>query len=208
MLNRRGFLGAGLASCAVPWLGAAGSPGPIVAAAVPRLYRVVVDQRSEAGAGFRAGVAAHGEVVRAIRGDVTELWFYELAPRWRDRPAPIAGLTGADALFCLERLAWDAGLRVAYRGEHRPVADAALRHRLSGSATALAPARSLAAARCDWGARIAELVLACPRQAPSHLTSMTVIGPQGSSAVAAPLYSWVIAASAAGDRSRERGGPA
>jgi hypothetical protein len=108
-------------------------------------------------------------------------------------------------LFCLERLAWDAGLRVAYRGEHRPVADTALRHRLCGSARALAPATSLASAQFDWDSRIAELVLACPRQAPSRLTSMTVTGPHGWPAAVGPLYSWVIAASAPRDGRLGRG---
>jgi len=201
MLNRRGFLGAGLAGCALPWLGAAASSAQAVPVAPLPLYRVVVDRRFQAATGFGDSVAARGAVVRAIRGDVTELWFYELAPRWRERPVPIAGLTGAEALFCLERLAWDAGLRVAYRGEHRPVGDAALRHRLSGSACALAPAVSLAPGQGDWGhdwaARVAELVLACPRQAPSQLASMTVSGPQGSPALSVPLYSWVIAERAA-----------
>jgi hypothetical protein len=77
MLNRRGFLGAGLASCAVPWLGAAGSSAQAAAPTVVPLplYRVVVDQRFVAGAGFRASGAARGAAVRAIRGDVTELWF-------------------------------------------------------------------------------------------------------------------------------------
>ena len=162
----------------------------------PPLYRVVVDERFEAGAGFASRVAALGAAVRGIRGDVTELWFYELAPRWREQPAPIAGLTGADALFCLERLAWDAGLRVVYRGEHRQLADGSLRHRLCGSGSALAPATSLASAQFDWDARIAELVLACPRQTPSRLTSMSVTGPRALPASAGPLYSWVIAACA------------
>jgi hypothetical protein len=77
MLNRRVFLEAGLASCSLPWLARADG-------SAPPLYRVVVDQSFDAGAGFIASVAASGAPVRGIRGDVTELWFYKLAPRWRD----------------------------------------------------------------------------------------------------------------------------
>jgi hypothetical protein len=214
MLNRRGFLGAGMASCALPWLASvagpsaqavpSGQPGAW-ARPSPPLYRVVVDERFEAGAGFRAGVAARGAEVRGIRGDVTELWFYELAPRWREQAAPIAGLTAADALFCLERLAWDAGLRVAYRGEHRRLANGTLRHRMSGSASALAPAASLASAQFDWDSRVAELVLACPRRSPSRLMTISVTSPCASPASAGPLYSWVIAANATRAASLRRG---
>src|ERR1700680_4883482 len=100
MLNRRVFFEAGAATGALCGLArAAGSSGaPIVPAPdmLPPLYRVVVDERFVCSAGFRGGVASGGCVVRGVRGDVTDLWFYELAPRWRELPAPIAGLTGAD----------------------------------------------------------------------------------------------------------------
>src|ERR1700681_3489325 len=200
MLNRRVFLESGLATCSVPWLATAdGSSGPLDAAAAvatPPLYCVVVDDRFQCGAGFRAGVASGGIAVRRIRGDVTELWFHELAPRWRVQPAPIAGLTAADALFCLERLAWDAGLRVAYRGEHRRLADGSLQHRLRGSSSALAAAPALSSVHGNWEACIARLVLACPRYAPSRLALMIVNCRQAAPASALPLYSWLIAARA------------
>ncbi len=55
--------------------------------------------------------------MRAICGDVTDLWFNELSVRWKQGPAPIAGLTARNSLFCLERLAWDASMRVVSRSE-------------------------------------------------------------------------------------------
>jgi hypothetical protein len=53
--------------------------------------------------------------VHAIRGDITDLWFHDLDLRWKQGPAPIAGLTTHGPLFCLERLAWGKGIV-----DHRP----------------------------------------------------------------------------------------
>lgn len=70
--------------------------------------------------------------LHAITGNVTTFWYAELQPllqqwqQWQQQqrqlhqaqiqsqlpPQALAGTTGADVLFCLERLAWDAGLRV------------------------------------------------------------------------------------------------
>ena len=72
----------------------------------------VVDTR------FRAAEAAHaplGAWRQEIDGDVTALWVDRLDRAWR-RPGPaLAGITGEDALFVLERLAWDRQRRVVLR---------------------------------------------------------------------------------------------
>lgn len=51
----------------------------------------------------------------AFDGDVTELWYRTLDPAWRRPGYTVAGLTGTDTLFVLERLAWDRGRRVTAR---------------------------------------------------------------------------------------------
>ena len=56
--------------------------------------------------------------LRYIDGDVTALWYHTLDPRWRRPGFVVAGFTGPDALFVLERLAWDRGRRVI---ERRPM---------------------------------------------------------------------------------------
>jgi hypothetical protein len=110
-LNRRRFIGAGgiaLAVAAVPvsWGLFADSPTP---------FRALYDERFEAGRAFSTEAVNRGWSTRAIRGDVTTVWFRELAPRWRSGPAPITGVTTPQSLFVLERLAWDAGMRVTFR---------------------------------------------------------------------------------------------
>jgi hypothetical protein len=86
-------------------------------AAEPSVFRAVYDERYAEARGFAAAAAARGWLARAIRGDVTELWFHELDPRWKTGPAAVAGVTDAASLFCLETLARDRGLRLAARAE-------------------------------------------------------------------------------------------
>lgn len=110
-LNRRRFLGAGglaLTVAAVPlsWALTEDSATP---------YRAIYDERFKAGHVFSAEAAQRGWTTRAIRGDITQVWYRELAPRWRHGPAAIAGVTTAQSLFVLERLAWDARMRVTFR---------------------------------------------------------------------------------------------
>ena len=78
-------------------------------------FRAIYDERFEAGRAFATEAAYRGWITRAIRGDITNVWFRELSPRWRRSPAAITGVTTAQTLFVLERLAWDAGMRVTFR---------------------------------------------------------------------------------------------
>ncbi len=110
-LNRRCFIGAGgiaLAFMAAPvsWEFFENSLTP---------FRALYDERFEAGRAFSTAALNRGWITRAIRGDVTKVWFRELAPRWRSGPAPLTGVTTRESLFVLERLAWDARMRVSYR---------------------------------------------------------------------------------------------
>jgi hypothetical protein len=56
-------------------------------------------------------------------GDVTPLWTGMLDDAWRKRGFAVAGLTGSDALFVLEQLAWSRGRRVIERSEVAPAQD-------------------------------------------------------------------------------------
>jgi hypothetical protein len=80
-------------------------------------YNVIFDERFPAGAAFGEEWQARGASVFAIRGDITDLWFHDLDVQWKKQPVPIAGLTAHGPLFCLERLAWDHGMRVVSRVE-------------------------------------------------------------------------------------------
>ncbi len=59
-----------------------------------------------------------------IDGDVTTLWRDTLDALWRQRGTVLAGVTGGDALFVLEHLAWGRGRRVTERIELAPAGEA------------------------------------------------------------------------------------
>ncbi|MGH8259734.1 MAG: hypothetical protein ACREUG_08590, partial [Steroidobacteraceae bacterium] len=72
----------------------------------------VFDERFAAARRFGAAMQRRGLRVHAIRGDVTQVWYSHLHPQWKRAQSPVAGVTAYAAMFCLERLAWDHGLRM------------------------------------------------------------------------------------------------
>jgi hypothetical protein len=113
MASRREFLQAGIAVSLLPVAASATAlPNPS-----PRYYKVIFDQRFPASVAFGEEWNARGAAVHAIQGDITDLWFHDLDRQWKKRPVAIAGLTAHGPLFCLERLAWDHGMRVISRVE-------------------------------------------------------------------------------------------
>ncbi|HTR38300.1 MAG TPA: hypothetical protein VMH80_20465 [Bryobacteraceae bacterium] len=123
MRSRREFLQAGIAASVLP----AAVSGMNLAPAQPEdrhdFYKVIYDERFPASVAFAREMAKIGAPVQAIRGDITDLWFHDLDPQWKKCPVPIAGLTAHGPLFCLERLAWDHGMRVVYRAEQEATHD-------------------------------------------------------------------------------------
>ena len=172
MTNRRDFLQIGLAASAwplaLPAARAAGVSFAEAGRAVP-LYKAVYDARFDAGLAFARRAGALGVSTTAIEGDMTRFWYDDLYHRWREGPAPIAGLTAHGPLFCFEQLARDLRMRVVLRAE-------------------LAPADS------RIGERMAELVVR-GRAAESSISGL----PSADSRRAAagePLYAWLIAPAA------------
>jgi hypothetical protein len=86
----------------------------------PKLHLAIFDHRFAAGRQFARSSEARGIATRPIANDVTSLWYSELHPLWKQQPVAIAGLTTYGALFCLERLAWDHGMRVLHREQCDP----------------------------------------------------------------------------------------
>lgn len=139
MLNRRAFLGRGAAGS----LSAALAAGPLAqladaAASAPParsapdragerprvpLHAVVFDERFAAARRFGAAARCEGLATHAIRGGVTRFWYSHLHPLWKRAPVPIAGLTAYGAMFCLERLCWDHGLRMSPLGAYAECVD-------------------------------------------------------------------------------------
>jgi hypothetical protein len=122
MKNRREFLQAGIVASLLPLtLPAMAAPDAQVPATT--FYKVIFDERFPASVAFGEEWKARGAPVHAIRGDITDLWFHDLDVQWKKQPVPIAGLTAHGPLFCLERLAWDHGMRVTSRVEQKETHD-------------------------------------------------------------------------------------
>ena len=88
------------------------------------LYTVLCDERFLESVAFAEEMSKGGTPVTRFRGDITDFWYLDLSQRWKVDPVAIAGVTTHGPLFCLERWAWDHGLRIAGRqdlavaGEH------------------------------------------------------------------------------------------
>ncbi len=114
MTDRRQVLVGSLAGSLLPlsalasaaWAGEGGRP-----------YRAIFDRTLKAGRAFAAEAAARGWAAVAIDGDVTDLWYHDLGPRWREGPAAIAGVTHGSSFFVLDHLARSAGMRVISRAD-------------------------------------------------------------------------------------------
>ena len=203
MTSRREFLQIGIAASALPLatqaVRAAGLPPPAAEeqARVVKLYKVVYDTRIPASVAFARRVEARGVATYPIEGDMTRFWYEDLYHRWRSEPAAIAGLTAHGPLFCLERLAWDQGLRVVFRGEHTPEDGGIIRHALSGPASMLRDAQR-AATDTAWSERLAEIAMRVPRGriemgSGRAATRARIAMPEPADA----LYTWVIAPASA-----------
>lgn len=195
MTNRRQFLQIGVAASAWPLasqavraatgIGVAGE-----ASAVP-LYKVIYDTRFHESVGFARRAQMLGIEAHAIEGDMTRLWYDDLYHRWRDAPAAIAGLTAHGPMFCLERLAWDQGMRVVFRAEHRSASEH-VEHVLTGPIAMLDAACGIGADQ--WGSAITDVVVQCPRgRAEIATREMQARTPRTRAADPDHLYSWVIA---------------
>lgn len=124
MIDRRTFVQQSAAALAVT----GGTFG--LATAHDRLIPVhsaIFDRRFRVARRFARTIGAQGVATLSITGDVTSIWFERLHPLWKRQPVAIAGLTTYAPLFCLERLAWDHGMRVLRRDQHdSPSADTPL----------------------------------------------------------------------------------
>jgi hypothetical protein len=125
MHSRREFLQAGIAAAIVPIAMPShvmDFDAPAALGALPaadEFFSIVYDVRFDAAALLASKAERSGLPVTRITGDITDFWFNELSLRWKAAPVAIAGFTTHGPLFCLERLGWDHGMRVAYRGVHR-----------------------------------------------------------------------------------------
>ena len=192
MTDRRKFLQAAAVLSTAPLAARAAFAGSGSAA---RLDAVVIDSRHEAARVFGDLAAFAGAPRREVQGDITDLWQRELVHRWREAPAAIAGLTERPALFLLERLGWDHGLRVVFEAEHLPDGVGGVQHRIVQS-NAPGLELDLAAAGSGWPAVLADALILGSRAA-TRDTRPSGAAMAGHLAEPTKLYSWIIAPRAA-----------
>jgi hypothetical protein len=80
--------------------------------------RALFDERFAEARSFGTALGARGVTTRGIRGDVAMLWYRDVKPRLVEEHLPLVGMTDRTALFCLEELARDLGLKVCGRIDH------------------------------------------------------------------------------------------
>ena len=195
MASRREFLQMGVAALALPISARAGmKPAAGATGSAPvQLYKVIYDERHTSSRAFASEVRKLGASVYGIKGDITDLWFHDLYARWKQGPAAIAGLTGHGAIFCLERLAWDQGMRVVFRGEHKQVSGGQIEHALSGPESMVRRAARLETNGTEWASLMAAVVTRCPAGRSEVFTTTVSASAAKHTSDTDELISWVIA---------------
>lgn len=125
MITRRTILQGAVAATSLPIIAGVASKWqtPAIPAAAdllqhPSLYKVLYDRRFAPARAFGREAQWHGVPAQSFDGDITDVWYHDLQPRWQKGRAPIAGLTAYGAFFCLEHLARDVRMRVVQSTEH------------------------------------------------------------------------------------------
>lgn len=123
MTNRREFIKCGLTFSS---LSLAGISSLHMAVASPeghmlKLESFVSDLRFRESISTAETLASQGVPIMEVSGDMTDLWINQYSKQWKQKPMSLAGVTGRDALFVLETLAPDYGMRVVHKS---PVPDA------------------------------------------------------------------------------------
>jgi hypothetical protein len=188
MTDRRKFLKSAAALSATPLAGRAAFAGP---SGLASFDAVVYDSRHAASLEFAARAEQAGLPARGMAGDITRLWQSELLGQWRRQPGAIAGLTERPALFLLEQLGWEHGLRVVFQAEHEPTGQGLARHDLiRGGNGELGQA--LAAAGQRWPTLMADALLADSDARSRDFRPSDAAMTAGLGATE-KLYSWIIA---------------
>ncbi|WAB99252.1 hypothetical protein OSW16_06255 [Pseudomonas putida] len=193
-MKRRDLLKIGLAGGVVAGLNVKAIAAGLgsLAPSVPEL--VIVDERFEASRRFGMEAARRGLPHHLIDGDITDLWFSQLDPQWRQKPSIIAGMTARQPLFCLERLALDRGMRVVLRITHEATENNHVAHHIEANNHLHHPLSELLQG-ADWSERMAGVAGTCSwartnHGCQPHRTFSTAAEP---SLLNGPLVSWVIA---------------
>ena len=129
-------VGVGTNAAAAPQV-PAGDRSTAADSSIVRPRYVLADTRFAETAPLVDFALGDGVRVQSVQDDLTALWNTELARAWRSAPRTLAGLTTPGALFVLETLAADHGMRVVYRATHAPRERGRCEHRFVGPTSAL-----------------------------------------------------------------------
>jgi hypothetical protein len=180
MVNRRSVLKIGVATMTVGLL------------KMPALFhRAVFDERFAECRGFAAELLSVGVRTSAIRGDVATLWYDNLRADLKENRLPVAGLTDRGALFCLEELARDVGMRVIFRADHMMDQNGHAQHAAAGPASLVAATHNLPP-KAGFGRSMARLFRRFDISEPGDAAAQKRTGPFSPENKTA-LVSWLIA---------------
>ena len=189
MVSRRTLFKLGTASLAVAAVQAPAA-GSTLLGRSPALARAVFDERFAESRDFGGVFRSRGVLTTAIRGDVAALWYRDLKARLLEQRLPLVGLTDRTALFCLEELARDVGMKVQGRIDHTFDRSGVLSHLATGpSAWTHAGQRLLPA---QGFGRVMASLLADPTLHGESFAAQKHTGPY-SATDSKPLVSWWIA---------------
>lgn len=188
MTNRREILQAALAAAVVlPNYDAIAGASPTMP-----LYKVLYDARSPAALVFAATARRMGAPLHATQGDVTDVWFNELQPQWRQHRTATAGLTDFQSLFVLDMMARDAGMRAVYVATHQLRGPERFEHHLFGPRDVIRQA-SLATDGDHWASTAAGIVTSFPEAVSVAAQYSSIAEARNVELTQRDLVSWVIA---------------
>lgn len=154
------------------------------------LDRFLLDRTHSQAAGFAGRARSAGAQIHEICGDATPLWRRVLDPGIGGKGQSFAGLTCPTALFCLERMAWDRGMRVMFRIDHARDSEGRWRH-ISAAPISDVMLNKLMADGDGFGRAAFDILVASGAYWGDATNAAPLSG--ASSQATAPLTSWVIA---------------
>lgn len=152
---------------------------------------ILSDSRFPASRSFGLQAARMGLPHFVNSGDITAIWSRHLDPLWREGQAMVMGLTSAEQLFCLERLAWDRDMRVVLRAQHVAEHNGSISHRIEAPVALADNVAHLTASIASWPSSLAALLGTCT--APQLSGACTRRRASSAGSLDAPLVTWVIA---------------
>lgn len=160
-MMRRTLLKAGLASSFIPLIANRGLAAAFDSRPGSKPSVCISDSRYHASTAFGTAASGLGIVNLANRGDITAIWSRHLDPLWREGRSTVIGMTTTAQLFCLERLAWDRGLKVILQIEHKHDAHKGIVHSISAPLDLAEQIADVVTVGMKWPEGLASILGSC-----------------------------------------------